>query len=74
MLELQPIDHRGCRRDGPVLVNVNDIESVQPAVGDSHYDPVVGSTVRTRSGDTHRVAEPVKKIKSLLDIAMRGEQ
>ena len=60
-LELQ-LTSRG-RHLGKPLLNPADIESVRPAY---HRIDEIGSLIRTRSGETHCVAERVNKIKQLM--------
>ncbi|PJE24746.1 MAG: hypothetical protein CK431_04420 [Mycobacterium sp.] len=68
-LDLQLTNATGRGRLGPLLVAVEDIESVRPAY---HRVEVIGSLIRTRSGETHCVVERVNVIRKLMLQIMEG--
>jgi hypothetical protein len=71
LLELTLVDHDGCQT-GPVLLNVDDIESVKPAYGGT-YRTEIGSLIRTRSGDNHTVSASVKTLAGVLRKAIENQ-
>lgn len=74
MLDLTLVEDIAGQPIGQVLITWTDVESVRTACGKGrHYKRQIGSIIRTRSGDTHYVAERVGVVKRALDKAARME-
>ncbi|OBJ19881.1 hypothetical protein [Mycobacterium sp. 1245801.1] len=68
MLDLTLVEDIAGRHIGRVLLTWTDIESVRTVHGLGRYRKTeIGSMIRTRSGDTHFVAERVDFIKAAMD-------
>jgi hypothetical protein len=68
MLDLKLVEDIAGRHIGHVLITWTDVESVRTAHGKGRYrNTEIGSIIRTRSGDTHYVAERVGFIRTALD-------
>lgn len=71
LLKLNLINATGRGQVGPLLVSIRDVESVRPAY---HRLDVIGSLVRTRSGETHCVSEQVDTIERALLEFVEGQE
>lgn len=75
MLDLKLVDDIAGQPLGEVLIACRDVESVRTAWGKGRfYRRQIGSIIRTRSGDTHYVAECVADLRRAIDHCARYDE